>query len=111
MPALESKLDPRNATFATNRDAMAALVADLRAKVAAVELGGGTAARAKHVARGKLLPRDRIRALIDPGSPFLEFSQLAAWELYDDNIASAGIITGIGRVMGRECVIVCNDAT
>ena len=111
MPALESKLDPRDATFAANRDAMAALVADLRAKVAAVEQGGGTAARAKQVARGKLLPRDRVRALIDPGSPFLEFSQLAAYGMYDGAIAAAGIITGIGRVSGRECVVVCNDAT
>ncbi|HET7033227.1 MAG TPA: carboxyl transferase domain-containing protein, partial [Casimicrobiaceae bacterium] len=111
MPVLESKLDPRDATFATNRDAMAALVADLRAKVAAIEQGGGTAARAKHVARGKLLPRDRVRALIDPGSPFLELSQLAAHGMYDGTIAAAGIITGIGRVSGRECVIVCNDAT
>ena len=73
--------------------------------------GGGEAACAKHVARGKLLPRERVRALLDPGSPFLEFSQLAAFGMYDDNIAAAGIITGIGRVAGRECVIVCNDAT
>ncbi len=111
MPVIESKLDPRDATFAKNRDAMAALVADLRAKVAEIELGGGEGARAKHVARGKLLPRDRVRALIDAGSPFLEFSQLAAYGMYDDTIAAAGIITGIGRVAGRECVIVCNDAT
>src|SRR5262249_53101074 len=111
MPVLESKLDPRDATFATNRDAMAALGADLHPKVAAIEQGGGTAARAKHVARGKLLPRDRIRALIDSGSPFLELSQLAAHGMYDGTIASAGIITGVGRVAGRECVIVCNDAT
>ena len=111
MPVLETKLDPRDATFEANRAAMAALVADLYAKVAAVEQGGGSAARAKHVARGKLLPRDRVRALIDAGSPFLEFSQLAAYGLYDGTIAAAGIITGIGRVAGRECVIVCNDAT
>ena len=110
MPALESRLDPRDATFAANRDAMTALVADLRAKVAGVEQGGGAAARAKHVARGKLLPRDRVAALIDPGSPFLEFSQLAAHGMYDGAIAAAGIITGIGCVAGRECVIVCNDA-
>ena len=90
---------------------MEALVADLRAKVAEVELGGGEGPRAKHAARGKLLPRDRVRALIDAGTPFLEFSQLAAYGMYDDAIASAGIITGIGRVAGRECVIVCNDAT
>jgi 3-methylcrotonyl-CoA carboxylase beta subunit len=111
MPVLETRLDPRDATFVRNRDAMAALVADLRAKVAEVEQGGGETACAKHVARGKLLPRERVRALVDPGSPFLELSQLAAYGMYDGTIASAGIITGIGRVSGRECVIVCNDAT
>jgi len=111
MPVIESKLDTRDATFAENRAAMSALVADLRATVAAIEEGGGAAAREKHVARGKLLPRDRVRALIDPGSPFLELSQLAAHGMYGDNIAAAGIITGVGRVSGRECVIVCNDAT
>ena len=111
MAQIESKLDPRDATFARNRDAMAALVADLREKIAAVEQGGGEAARARHVARGKLLPRERVRTLLDPGSPFLELSQFAAYGMYDDNIAAAGIVTGIGRVSGRECVIVCNDAT
>ena len=111
MPVIESKLDPRDATFANNRDAMTALVADLKAKVAEVEQGGGEGPRAKHVARGKLLPRERVGSLVDAGSPFLEFSQLAAYGMYDDNIASAGIITGIGRVAGRECVIICNDAT
>src|SRR6186713_2713488 len=111
MPPIESRLDPRDATFARNRDAMAALVADLRETIVAVEQGGGEAARARHVARGKLLPRERVRALLDAGSPFLEFSQLAAFGMYDDNIAAAGIITGVGRVGGRECVIVCNDAT
>jgi 3-methylcrotonyl-CoA carboxylase beta subunit len=111
MPVIESSLDPRDPIFARNREAMAALVADLYARVAAIEQGGGEAARAKHEARGKLLPRERVRALLDPGSPFLEFSQFAAWGMYDDAIAAAGIITGIGRVAGRECVIVCNDAT
>ncbi len=111
MPAIESKLNPRDATFAQNRDAMAVLVADLREKIAIIETGGGDVARAKHSSRGKLPPRERVRALLDPGSPFLEFSQLAAYDMYDDNIAGAGIITGIGRVSGRECVIVCNDAT
>src|SRR5262249_3750633 len=111
MPALETKLDPRDATFAANREAMAALVADLRAKVATIEQGGGAAARAKHVARGKLLPRERVRTLVDSGSPFLELSQLAAYGMYDGAIAAAGIITGVGRVSSRECVIVCNDAT
>ncbi len=111
MPTIESKLNPRGAAFVANRDAMQAQVADLRDKVAAIEAGGGDSARAKHVARGKLLPRDRVRALLDPGSPFLELSQLAAHGMYDDNIAAGGIITGVGRVSGRECVIVCNDAT
>ena len=111
MAVIASKLDPRDETFQRNRDAMALLVDDLNAKVAAIEQGGGEAACARHVARGKLLPRDRVRALLDPGSPFLELSQLAAWGMYDDNIAAAGIITGIGRVSGRECLIVCNDAT
>jgi 3-methylcrotonyl-CoA carboxylase beta subunit len=111
MPVIESKLDTRDAGFAANREAMAAQVADLRAKIAAIEEGGGAAAREKHVARGKLLPRERVRALVDPGSPFLELSQLAAFGMYGDNIAAAGIITGVGRVSGRECVIVCNDAT
>ncbi len=111
MPAIETRLDPRDDTFAKNRDAMTALVADLAAKVAVIERGGGAAACAKHVARGKLLPRERVRALLDAGSPFLEFSQFAAWDMYGDNIAAAGVITGIGRVAGRECVVVCNDAT
>jgi 3-methylcrotonyl-CoA carboxylase beta subunit len=111
MPAIESKLDPRDATFAENRAAMTSLVDDLRARVAQIEQGGGEAARARHVGRGKLLPRERVRTLLDPGSPFLELSQLAAYGMYDDDIAAAGIITGVGRVSGRECVVVCNDAT
>src|SRR5436309_11326690 len=111
MAVIQSKLDPRDPTFAKNREAMEALVADLDAKVAQIEQGGGEAACARHVARGKLLPRERVRALLDPGSPFLEMSQFAAYGMYDDNIAGAGIITGVGRVSGRECVIVCNDAT
>src|SRR5450432_4428550 len=111
MPAIESRLNNRDAAFAQNRDAMAALVADLREKIAVIEQGGGAAPSAKHAARGKLLPRERVRALLDPGSPFLEFSQLAAYGMYKDNIAAAGIITGIGRISGQECVIVCNDAT
>jgi 3-methylcrotonyl-CoA carboxylase beta subunit len=111
MPAIESRLNTRDAAFAQNRDAMAALVADLREKIAIIEQGGGAAPSAKHAARGKLLPRERVRALLDAGSPFLEFSQLAAYGMYQDNIAAAGIITGIGRVNGQECVIVCNDAT
>jgi 3-methylcrotonyl-CoA carboxylase beta subunit len=111
MPILESKLNPRDTTFVRNRDAMAALVADLREKIAAIEQGGGDAARERHVARGKLLPRERVRMLLDPGSPFMELSQFAAYGMYDDNIAGAGLVTGIGRIAGRECVVVCNDAT
>src|SRR5512147_1908084 len=111
MAVIDSKLDVKGATFAQNRASLAAQVADLRAKIANVEQGGGDTARTRHTARGKLLPRERVRALLDPGSPFLELSQLAAHGMYDDNIAAAGIITGVGRVAGRECVIVCNDAT
>ncbi|WP_420536206.1 carboxyl transferase domain-containing protein [Elstera cyanobacteriorum] len=90
---------------------MLALVADLKAKVALLAEGGGEAARAKHVARGKLLPRDRIRTLLDVGAPFLELSQFAAFDMYNGDVPCAGIITGIGRVSGRECLIVANDAT
>lgn len=111
MPHIDSKLNPRSEDFRANAAAMQALVDDLRARVAKIAEGGGEAASAKHVARGKLLPRDRVRMLLDPGTPFLEFSQLAAYEMYDDAAPSAGIITGIGRVAGQECVIVCNDAT
>src|SRR5450830_1330224 len=111
MPQLESKLNPRSEEFQQNANTLNLLVDDLRAKVAAIAEGGGEAARAKHVARGKLLPRDRVQMLLDPGTPFLEFSQLAAYEMYEGAAPSAGIITGIGRVAGQEVVIVCNDAT
>ncbi|NQE49870.1 carboxyl transferase domain-containing protein [Herbaspirillum rubrisubalbicans] len=120
MPQIESKLNPRSEEFQHNRQAMQVLVDDLRQKVAAIAEGGGAAAREKHVARGKLLPRERVQMLLDPGTPFLEFSQLAAYGMYreqdrdghhKDAAPSAGIITGIGRVAGQECVIVCNDAT
>src|SRR5258707_9727520 len=111
MPVIESKLDPRDATFAANRDAMAALVADLKAQVEQIEEGGGKGPRKRHVARGKLLPRERVRALIDPGSPFLELSPLAAMDMYDNDAPGSGVITGVGRVSGVECIIVCNDAT
>ncbi|MBI3229647.1 MAG: methylcrotonoyl-CoA carboxylase, partial [Burkholderiales bacterium] len=112
---LESKLNIRGEDFKANAAAMQVLVDDLRQKIEQIALGGGEAARAKHVARGKLLPRDRVQMLLDPGTPFLEFSQMAAWNMYQekgvDAAPSAGIITGIGRVAGQECVIVCNDAT
>jgi 3-methylcrotonyl-CoA carboxylase beta subunit len=108
---LRSDIDTRSPEFAANADAMRALVTDLRARVAEVEQGGGEAARKRHLARDKLLPRDRVAGLIDPGSPFLELSQLAAYGLYGNEVPSAGIVTGVGRVSGRECVIVANDAT
>jgi 3-methylcrotonyl-CoA carboxylase beta subunit len=111
MSVLQTAADPRSEAFRANQAAMQAVVDDLQARVAAIRQGGGEATRAKHLARGKLLPRDRVRVLLDPGSPFLELSQLAAFGLYNDEAPGAGIITGIGRVMGRECVIVANDAT
>ncbi len=111
MSILKTKLQIRADDFKSNAAAMTALVADLRAKVAVAEMGGGDAARNKHTARGKLLPRERVRNLLDPGSPFLEFSQLAALGMYNDDAPCAGIITGIGRVSGQECVVVANDAT
>lgn len=111
MEALKSSINPRSAEFQANAATMRGIVDDLRAKVAQVTLGGGESARAKHVARGKLLPRDRVNHLLDPGTPFLEVGQLAAFGLYDDDAPSAGIITGVGRVQGVECMIVANDAT
>ncbi|MCC7168380.1 MAG: methylcrotonoyl-CoA carboxylase [Rhodospirillales bacterium] len=111
MTVLHSQLNPRDPEFKANAAATQALVADLRAKVSEIKLGGGEGPRRKHLERGKLLPRERIRLLLDVGSPFLEFSQLAAYGMYDDTIASAGIITGIGRIQGKECVVIANDAT
>ncbi|WP_353738375.1 carboxyl transferase domain-containing protein [Porticoccus sp. W117] len=108
---MKSKINTRSSDFTANAEAMQQQVNDLRVKLAQIKLGGGEKYRDKHVARGKLLPRDRINALLDPGSPFLELSQLAAWEVYDDYVPAAGIITGIGRVEGQECIIVANDAT
>lgn len=111
MTRIVSKLNSRSEEFRDNTKTMSTMVDDLRAKVGKVGEGGGAAAREKHVARGKLLPRDRVRQLLDVGSPFLELSQLAAWDMYGNDSPGAGIITGIGRVSGRECVVVANDAT
>ncbi len=111
MPVIETKLNPRSDEFRTNAHALEILVTDLREKVTQLAQGGGQTARDKHLARGKLLPRDRIAQLLDPGAPFLELSQLAAYGMYNDEAPGAGIITGIGRVVGRLCIIVCNDAT
>jgi 3-methylcrotonyl-CoA carboxylase beta subunit len=111
MAILETALDARSPEARANAEAMASLVTDLRRLAETVRQGGGEASRQRHVSRGKLLPRDRICALIDPASPFLEVGQLAAHGLYGGDVPSAGIITGIGRVSGRECMIVANDAT
>ncbi|QQX84569.1 methylcrotonoyl-CoA carboxylase [Cupriavidus necator] len=111
MPTLETKLNARSESFKANAESMQALVADLKARIAKLAEGGGEDARNKHLSRGKLLPRERVQQLLDPGTPFLELSQLAAYEMYDNAAPGAGIITGIGRVAGQECVIVCNDAT
>ncbi len=111
MTVLSSTIDTRSDTFKKNAEAMRALVADLRARTDKVRLGGGEEQRKRHVGRGKLLPRERVRALLDPGSPFLELSPLAAMGMYDNEAPGSGVITGVGRVSGVECAIVCNDAT
>ena len=111
MPVIRSQLNPRSAEFRANHERMKGLVADLREKVQRVSLGGDESARARHVARGKLLPRERVRTLLDAGSPFLEIGQLAAHGMYGGEAPGAGIICGVGRVSGRECIVVCNDAT
>jgi 3-methylcrotonyl-CoA carboxylase beta subunit len=111
MPAIKSAVSPNSPAFKANAEAMGTLVAELKEKMARAALGGDEKSRKRHTDRGKLLPRERVERLIDPGSPFLELSPLAANAMYDGDIHAAGIITGIGRVMGRECVIVCNDAT
>ena len=116
MPILDTQLNARSSEFQLNAQAMQALVADLQVRVTQAQNGGGEAARAKHTARGKLLPRDRVQMLLDPGTPFLELSPLAALGMYPDRDGSdsapcAGLIAGIGRVSGVDCMIVCNDAT
>ena len=116
MPVLETKLNPRSADFQASASAMRALVDDLAARITQVARGGGDAARAKHTARGKLLPRDRVQMLLDPGTPFLEIAPLAALAMYPDrdgtdSAPGAGLIAGIGRISGVDCMVVCNDAT
>lgn len=116
MSALETQLNARSADFQANAAAMRALVDDLGAKVAKAAQGGGDTARARHTARGKLLPRDRVQMLLDPGTPFLELSPLAAYAMYPDRDGTdsapcAGVIAGIGRISGVDCMVVCNDAT
>jgi 3-methylcrotonyl-CoA carboxylase beta subunit len=110
-PVLVSKADPASEAFAANMETNRGLAADLGALLAKGAVGGPESSRKRHTERGKLLPRDRVGVLLDPGSPFLELSPLAAHGLYDDEAPGAGIITGVGRVSGRECVVVANDAT
>ncbi|GGD10751.1 methylcrotonoyl-CoA carboxylase [Pyruvatibacter mobilis] len=111
MPRLSSAIQPKSSAFTANAATMQALLDDLATKTQAASLGGNERSRDRHVSRGKLLPRERVARLLDPGTPFLELSPLAANGMYDDDIHAAAIITGIGRVSGRECMIVCNDAT
>ncbi|HAT2065468.1 TPA: methylcrotonoyl-CoA carboxylase [Legionella pneumophila] len=111
MAKLTTQINTSSQEFKNNQANMQALVTDLREKIHQISLGGDEKARAKHQQQGKLLPRERLHQLLDPGSPFLELSQLAAYQVYEDTIPAAGIITGIGRVAGNECVIVVNDAT
>ncbi len=111
MPILETQLNPRSADFQAHAAAMRTVVEDLKARIERVAQGGGEAARARHTARGKLLPRERVQRLLDPGTPFLELSPLAALNMYNDDAPCAGLIAGIGRVSGADCLIVCNDAT
>ena len=111
MPVIPDRLAPSSAEFQKNAAHMDALCGDLRARVEKIAQGGGAAVRKKHIARGKLPPRERVRRLLDPAAPFLELSQLAAHEVYADEVPAAGLITGIGRVRGRECMVIANDAT
>src|SRR5436305_2516794 len=111
MAVLTSQLDRDAGEFARRQERMAELVAELRERTAQIARGGGKKATERHRSRGKLPARERVDRLVDPGTAFLELNALAAWELYDGGAPSAGIVTGIGVVEGRECVIVANDAT
>lgn len=111
MAKISSQLNPSSAEFAGNQECMLSLLEHLKEKLNHIALGGDEKARARHIKHGKRLPRERLAYLLDPGSPFLELSQLAAYQVYDDPIPAAGIITGIGRISGIECMIVINDAT
>ena len=111
MAVIKSKLKTSSAEFKAAADVMRGHVATLNERLALARQGGADAARKRHQGRGKLLPRERVAALLDPNTPFLELSPLAAWEAYAEPVPAAGLITGIGRVNGRQCVIVANDAT
>ena len=111
MAILNTKVNPRDEGYQANFAAMRELISDLNSKVDQIKLGGGEALQERHLSRGKMLVRDRIDRLLDPGSPFLEIGQFAAWEVYDDYVPAAGVVAGIGQVEGVECMIVANDAT
>lgn len=111
MAKIVSQINKASSEFKTNQAVMQQLINQLKQRVATIALGGDEKARARHAQHGKLLPRERLQHLLDPGSPFLELSQLAAYDVYPDNLPAAGLITGIGRVSGQECMIVINDAT
>lgn len=111
MAILRSKISTSSPEFKSNLADMSDLVSDLREKFAVIKQGGSESSRQRHLDRGKLLPRDRVDQLIDPGSPFLELSQFAAYDMYGGESPCGSIITGVGRVSGLECVIVANDAT
>ena len=111
MSLLPTRINPRSDAYAANAAAMRALVQDLRDRAALVAQGGGSAASAKHIARGKRLVRDRIDQLVDPGAPFLEIGQLAAWDLYGGDAPAAGLVAGVGTIHGRQCMVIANDAT
>jgi len=111
MSQLATNLSSQSPEFQGNRETMEKVVKDFKDKLQVIQQGGDENARAKHLARGKMLPRDRVKNLIDPGSPFLELSAFAAYGVYPDNVPAASIITGIGRICGQECMIVANDAT
>ena len=111
MAILHTQINTRSPEFAANSAAMLTQVNDLRALLARIHEGGGAKAQERHTSRGKLLPRERINRLLDIGSPFLEIGQLAAYEVYGEDVPAAGVVAGIGRVEGVECMIVANDAT
>src|SRR5262245_7590408 len=111
MAVIKTKLKTSSTEFRAASDAMRTQVEELNSRLALVREGGDAAARKRHQGRGKLLPRERVAALLDPGAPFLELSPLAAWEVYGEPVPAAGIITGVGRIAGRDCVVVANDAT
>src|SRR6266700_6041673 len=111
MSVLKSQINPRSAEFRANAERMRGLTLDLKNIIEKISLGGDAAARDRHVSRGKMLPRERVNKLLDLGSAFLEIGQLAAWGMYGGDVHAASMICGVGRVSGRECVIVANDAT